>query len=196
MKSDNEIDLELLENAKCGKQQSFESLLKKYKPIIIGIARKYFLIGAEIEDLVQEGDIGFFQAFCSYDKKKMASFKTFAIMCITRQIQSAIKMANRKKHFALNNIVYFDFLNESNEEDLFFKSEELSPEDIVISEENQQYIKEEIEKKLSKFELKILKEFLKGKSYSQIAQIGDCTTKSVENALSRIRTKLNYLLFI
>ena len=181
-------DKELLEKAKTDKV-AVEELLKKYKNIVLKIARHYFIVGGDIDDLMQEGMIGLYQAINTYDESKEASFKTFAMLCIKRRILTAIKKANAKKNqiflYLVDNdsLVFFD--KPSNRE---------NPEINYISKENFDYINEAIHKKLSKLEQKVLKLYLAGESYIEIAQKLKIEKKSVDNALARIRHKLSCIL--
>ena len=170
------------------KNKTIEQIMMDYKPLVSQIARRYFLYCGEIDDLMQEGMIGLYKAIRDYDPNKQTSFKTFANLCITRQIHSAIRTANSKK-----NIMFLDILdNSENNFDVATNVE--NPENKLI--ENQSYEKfwSEINSKLSAKELQILNEYLEGYSYEQIAQKLQIERKSVDNALVRIRAKLAYLL--
>lgn len=166
-----------------------EELLESYKPLVISIARRYYLVGAEMDDLIQEGMIGLYKATLSYDEEKKSSFSNFASLCIKRQIQTAIKHNNR-----LKNSYFKDLINE----DDFYITEVLStednPENKVISQEEFLFVKQQINNKLTIMEKKILKEYLIGKSYDEIASSLNMNKKSVDNGLNRIRKKLQYLL--
>ena len=171
-------------------QKAMESVLSEYKPLVISISRRYFLVGAEPEDLVQEGMIGLYKAIQTFDESKQASFKTFATLCINSQIQMTIRNANRSKSKLLNEIML-----EDNEEKMYLVvSMEPNPEDKVINQEDFNYVKNEIISKLSLLEKQILKQFLLGKNYAEIAQTLCLDKKSVDNGLNRIRKKLIHLL--
>ena len=171
-------------------QKAMESVLSEYKPLVTSISRRYFLVGAEPEDLVQEGMIGLYKAIQTFDESKQASFKTFATLCINSQIQMTIRNANRSKSKLLNEIML-----EDNEEKMYLVvSMEPNPEDKVINQEDFNYVKNEIISKLSLLEKQILKQFLLGKNYAEIAQILCIDKKSVDNGLNRIRKKLIHLL--
>ena len=169
-------------------ENNIEEMLEKYKPLVISLARRYFLTGAEIDDLIQEGMIGLYKAIISYDKSKNDSFTNFASMCIKRQIISAIKKNQR-----LKNSFFKDLINE----DDFYVNEipsiDENPENKIIIKEDYSILKQEILSKLTSLEKKILREYLSGKSYDEIATNLSINKKSVDNALSRIRNKLNYL---
>lgn len=179
---------ELLKKAKTD-ESAIEELLKKYKNMVLKIARHYYIMGGDIDDLTQEGMIGLYRAIISYEEDREATFKTFAFTCIKRQILSAIKKANSKKNqfflylFDNDKLVFLD--TPSNRE---------NPEQNFISKENYSYINEFINKKLSKMEIQVLREYLSGESYSIIAKKLDIEKKSVDNALGRIRQKLSVVL--
>ncbi|MBO5884694.1 MAG: sigma-70 family RNA polymerase sigma factor [Clostridia bacterium] len=187
----------LIAQAKSGDESSLDFLMQRYKQLASKIARSYFLIGAEHEDLLQEAMIGLYKAYINYNQTKHTTFSTFAYLCITRSVQDAVKSANSKKHQVLSNCV--SLTNQgaivvSNEEDkevnIIIPSKTLSPVDQLIEEEKIQEIKTQIKNKLSGFEQKVLKLYLEGDTYTQISQKLNTTNKSIDNALSRIRGKL------
>ena len=198
---ENLTDIQLIEKAKSGNELALDFLLGRYKKLANKIARSYFLIGAEYDDLLQEAMIGLYKAYISYDISSKANFSTFAHMCITRSVQTAVKKANSKKNQMLNNSISLSNQggiianSEDNDEDinLVLPSSILTPDEILIEGENFANIKEKIKSALSKFELDVLSLFLKGLSYTQIAEKLNQTNKSVDNALSRIRNKLSFL---
>lgn len=165
-----------------------EEYLEKYKPLVISIARRYYLVGAEMDDLVQEGMIGLYKAINTFSSNKNASFQTFANLCITRQIQTAIKNGNR-----LKNSFFKEIMNEDDSTLKLLLSDEPNPEDKIIIEEDFLEVKREINAKLTKLEKLVLKKFLEGNSYEQIAEFLKISKKSVDNALNRVREKLKYL---
>ena len=175
----------LIKNARNGDENSLNELMENYKRLVSKISRKYFIIGAELNDVIQEGMIGLFNAITNYDENKNASFKTFAVLCINRQIQTAIKKAYKHSKSDLIDDINFDMLSKH--------LNIVSPEDDFIEIESYNYLKNEIKNKLSKKEYDILQKFLENKSYDEIAQELETTKKSVDNALSRIRNKLKYL---
>lgn len=191
-------DIQLIKMARSGDENALDFLLNKYKKLASKIARSYFLIGAEYEDLLQEAMIGLYKAYISYDTTSIASFSTFARTCITRNIQSAVKKANRKKNQILNNCISLtsqgavDF-EDDDEPSIVIPSNVLSPDQQLIESENLLQIKQKIKDSLSKFELEVLSLYLKGYSYTQIAQKLQLTNKSIDNALNRIKTKLSFL---
>ena len=167
---------------------SAEELLIYYKPLVSKIARRYFLVGGDMDDVFQEGMIGLYKAINSFSSDKGASFQTFATLCINRQIQSAVKKANANK-----NRVFMDLYSMENDETIKIISSERNPEDNFIVKESYENIKREILQKLTNLEKKILKEYLSGFSYEDISQKLHINKKSVDNALNRIRNKLAYL---
>lgn len=194
-------DFELLEKAKQGDEKSLEALLVKFKPLACKIARKYFLAGQDEEDLYQEAMIGLFKAEQSFNESIGLDFKSFASLCINRQIQSAVKNANRKKNkilndsISLNNQGGIESLDSGDESELYFivPSNSPLPDDELIYKEKVEEIKKAIASKLSSYEKKVLALYLNGLSYKEMGKILTKETKSIENCLSRIKTKLSYL---
>jgi len=168
--------------------ENVEQIMAEYKPLVSKIARRYFLYGGELDDLMQEGMIGLYKAIKDFDDKKEASFKTFANLCITRQIQTAIRNANSKK-----NIMFLEILDNS-DKNFDIATNRENPESKLIENQSYQNFVAEINQKLSKKELDILNAYLEGYSYDQIAKKLDIERKSVNNALVRIRTKLSHFL--
>ena len=173
-------------------------LFSRYKNTINKISRSFFLVGGDTEDLIQEGMIGLYKAIKNYSSDKNASFSTFASLCIKRQIQNAIKHAGSKKNMMLSGAVPLaEVINIDEDEDtgvgLIIPSKEPTPDAEMISKENMKEIKAQIEKNLSKLELKILNQYLSGENYTEIANKLEINKKSVDNALSRIKTKLSFL---
>lgn len=179
---------ELLKLAKTN-EMAVEELLKQYKPLVIKIARRYFLVSGDIDDLIQEGMIGLYKAIIAYDDNKDASFLTFATLCVTRQLQSLIRKENAQKNFAFWELFDNDLL-----ENLDIPSNIENPEQRAISNQNLEYINSQIKLLLSNFELEVLQKYLKGYSYTQIANEAGVNKKSVDNALARLRSKLSHLL--
>ena len=193
-------DEELVKLIKEGKENAEEELFDRYKPLVSRVARSFFLVGAELDDLIQEGMIGLYKACQKFEENSVASFKTFAFLCIKRQIQSAIKQANRQKNKVLNNYVSLDAqggisINESEEDDAIFilPSNALLPDEKIIEEEKYKETVEKIKSALSSLELKVLALYLKGNSYQTIAHIVGKNYKSVDNSLHRIKNKLSFL---
>ncbi len=173
-------------------------LFSRYKNTINKISRSFFLVGGDTEDLIQEGMIGLYKAIKYYSNDKNASFSTFASLCIKRQIQNAIKHAGSKKNMMLSSALPLaEVLNIDEDGDtgigLILPSKDLTPDAEMISQENMKEIKEQIEKNLSALELKILSQYLAGKNYTEIAEKLEINKKSVDNALSRIKSKLSFL---
>ena len=189
--SDNEIIARISEKD----DDAIEYMMKKYGGIVKREVRTVYLIGAENEDLMQEGMIGLFKAIRDYEPDKGASFSTFATLCIRRQIKTAINNSNRKKHIPLNNYISIYAENDEYgydlEDNLETDDNNSNPEDMMIAREKSKALREMIEKKLSSFEKKVLSYYLEGLSYQEIAQRLDKTEKSVDNALQRIRRKLS-----
>ena len=187
-------DDELVKKAKTGDQESIELLVDRYKNCISLKTRTYFLRGADKEDIMQEGMIGLIKAIRDYDAAKQVSFKSFAELCITRQIITAVKAATRQKHIPLNSYVSLYGNNDGDEEraplDLIDSNTRFNPEEYIIMRENMKKIDEHIVKVLSKFEKNVLECYLTGKSYQEISSLLDRPVKSIDNALQRIKRKL------
>ena len=194
-------DIDLIRKAKQGDETSLELLLAKFKPLACKIARKYFLAGQDEEDLYQEAMIGLFKAEQSFNETAGQDFKSFATLCINRQIQTAVKNSNRKKNkilnesISLNNQGGIDNYESDDEEQLYFiiPSSSPLPDDELIYKEKVDEIKNAIDQKLSTYERKVLSLYLKGLSYKEMGQILEKETKGIENCLSRIKSKLSYL---
>lgn len=197
----NQTDEALVEKYNQGEEMALLEVINRYRSIVLAISRSYFLAGGDQDDLAQEGMVGLYKACRSYTKEQGASFSTFARMCIKRSICDAIKIANRKKFHMLNDSLTYSGtvssgLGEDNEEDdliLIIPSTELGPDEKLIEEEKLVEIKTDIKNKLSNFELKVLKYFLKGLTYIEIAEKLGANPKSVDNALTRLKSKLAYL---
>ncbi len=188
-------DVDIAEVARNGDGDALEFLLNKYKNFVRAKARSYFLIGADREDLVQEGMIGLYKAIRDYRTEKQATFRAFAELCITRQIITAIKTATRQKHQPLNSYVSlnkpaYDDDNDRTLIDIMSVSKGLNPEEIMIDKEDYELANERIAKVLSKLENEVLSLYLEGKSYQEIAVIMKRPVKSIDNALQRVKLKL------
>lgn len=193
----NMTDEALVERSHAGDARADETLCERYKNVVRIKARPYFLIGADREDLVQEGMIGLYKAIRDYTPDHNAVFRSFAEMCIVRQLISAIKRATRKKHAPLNTYVSLygsTFAEEDNRErpllDTMAMVRTESPEDAFISKESTEHILGSIEKLLTPLEKQVLDLFMDGYSYQQIAAVLGRGTKTVDNALQRIKRKL------
>ncbi len=194
---ENYTDEEILDFIKNGDIKATDYLITKYKNLVKMRARAYFIIGADTEDIIQEGMIGLYKAIRDY-KKTDASFQTFAKICIDRQVMTAIKTANRKKHLPLNSYLSLNMLayEEDSETTYIDKLEEskvLNPEEIVIDKENVKILQEQINQNLSGLEKQVLKLYLKGRSYATIAKKLEKDEKSIDNAIQRIRKKIQVI---
>ena len=190
-------DEEIISFIKEGNQDATEYLLKKYSPLVKKSIRTLYLIGADTDDLSQEGMIGLFKAMQNYETDNSASFYTFAKICIDRQIYNAIKASNRKKHSPLNSYISFYSRKNEDETELINNLEagnNSNPEHVILDRENTFYIETLLEERLSKLEKKVFHLYLDGKSYSDIAVFLDKPVKSIENAVQRIREKVKKLL--
>ena len=190
-KNDEEIAIE----AKTGNVIAQEYLINKYESFVKTKAKSYFLIGADREDIYQEGMIGLYKAIRDFNPDKLSTFKAFAELCVTRQIITAIKTATRQKHIPLNTYISLNkpIYEEESERtllDVLAGLKITDPEELVISQEEKIRIEDEIEKVLSKLELKVLNSYLDGKSYQEIACDLDRHAKSIDNALQRVKRKL------
>lgn len=193
----NLTDEELVEKSKQGNQQAFEVLARKYKFFLQKITRCYFLVGSDQDDLIQEATIALFKAIQSFDSSQSTSFKTFASLVVKRHILSSIKQSNTQKNKILNESLSLSNLQNSEDEEesfLYLPNYVLNLDEKLIEKEKLEEIKEKIIKSLSKMELNILNEYLKGYSYQTIAEKLATNPKSVDNALSRIKNKLQFLL--
>ncbi|MBR2383479.1 MAG: RNA polymerase sporulation sigma factor SigH, partial [Anaerotignum sp.] len=173
----------------------------KYKSLVRAKSRAYFLIGADSEDIIQEGMIGLYKAVRDYNEEKNASFRSFAELCVNRQMITAIKAATRQKHQPLNSYVslnkpvyeeeseqtYMDFLQSSS-------GSLLNPEALLIGQENKSFLESQMVKNLSSFETRVLVLYLQGRSYFEIANVLDKPEKSIDNALQRVKKKLEKFL--
>ena len=192
-------DEELVMLAKKRDNTASDELYHRYKNIVRGKARPYFLVGADRDDLIQEGMIGFFKAVRDYDSSKNDSFRPFAEMCIVRRILTAIKQATRNKHMPLNKYesLYRSVYDDDSEKqllDMIGMSSASDPEELYLKQEFSRSVEETMRTELTPFEHSVLKRFLDGMSYSEIAASLGRTSKAVDNALQRIRKKLEKVL--
>ncbi len=189
-------DEKLIENIKNDDKVALDCLMKRYNDIVNMKANKFFIIGAEKEDIVQEGLIGLYKAVKSFDTQKQNSFKTFANMCIERQLITAVKNSNRQKHIPLNSSVSLNAAAYDDNEDmdkidiLDIKALD-DPSDIIADREYFKNMENKIKENLSDFELQVLHEYEKGKTYASIATKLNTKVKSVDTAIQRIRKKAN-----
>ena len=192
-------DEDLIEIIRSGDKYALEHLIDRYKSLVNMKVSKYYIIGAEKEDIVQEGLIGLFKAIKSYQNDKQNSFKTFANMCIERQLITAIKSSNRQKHMPLNSYLSLNMNaydnaeegNNSNADLLEVLNANLieDPLDTITQKEYYEIIEKTIHSSLSEFEKKVLNYYIQGESYVQIATKLDTPVKSIDNAIQRIRKK-------
>ena len=185
-------DEELIRRAQNGEKKLEEFLIDKYKGMVRKKAHAMFLIGGEQEDLIQEGMIGLFRAVRDYRPSKNASFATFASLCVERQIYKAIEISGRQKHRPLNSYISLSEENSplKNTED----TKQQNPEEIIIDRESTNLMEEKIKERLSPFENQVLRAYLEGKDYHQIARQMEKSPKSIDNALQRIRNKIHDLM--
>jgi len=192
---DELADEEIVELAKQGDSDAEEYLIHKYKNFVRAKARSYFLIGADREDIIQEGMIGLYKAIRDFKPDKLASFRAFAELCITRQIITAIKTATRQKHIPLNSYVslnkpIYDEESDRTLLDVLSGNKITDPEELVISREEFNDIEDKMDEFLSDLERDVLNAYLDGKSYQEIAIELNRHVKSVDNALQRVKRKL------
>lgn len=184
--------------AQTGDGQALVYLLDKYKNFVRAKARSYFLIGADHEDIVQEGMIGLYKSIRDYKSDKQTSFRAFAELCVKRQIITAIKTATRQKHVPLNSYVSLNkpLYDEESDRTLLdvIEGRVTNPEDLFISQEGMDHIQRQIDTLLSDFEKQVLEAFLDGKSYQEIAEMLGRHVKSIDNALQRVKRKLMHFL--
>lgn len=191
---DNMKDEDLINVIKSGDKNALDYLIEKYKDLVNMKVGKYFMVGSEREDIVQEGLIGLYKAVKSYSPDKQNSFKTFANMCIERQLITAIKSSNRQKHMPLNtylslNTKAYEDDEESNILDVFDSHQVEDPLETITKQEYYKTVEKAIDESLSDFEKQVLKRYMNGESYNQIAERLDTPVKSVDNAIQRIRKK-------
>lgn len=185
---------ELVRRAKANDNEALSAIFEKYNSLINRIARRYYLVGGESEDLVQEGYIGLFNAILSFNESEDVTFKTFASGCIDRKIKSAITQANRQKNKPLNGyMTIIDDNDDENEEGYIVISNELTPEERVIDKQKISMIKTEINRVLTMEQKKILSMYLNGDSYSDIATQMNTNVKKVYNTIFQIKKKLQFI---
>ena len=187
-------DNELVTSARNGNEEALECIFNKYRDLVNMKVSKYFIIGAEREDIVQEGMIGLYKAVKNYEDDKQNSFKSFANLCIERQLITAIKTSNRQKHMPLNSSLSLNTPAYENEEDvslieMFNSKTAEDPLDTITKKEYYELVENKIDEHLSDFEKKVLTRFAAGESYVKIAEKLDSPVKSIDNAIQRIRKK-------
>ena len=174
---EDEIERSIVIDAKNGDVRAQEYIISKYESFVKAKTKSYFLIGADKEDIYQEGMIGLYKAIRDINFEKATTFKAFAELCVTRQIITAIKTATRQKHIPLNTYVS---LNKPVSDD----------EELIIGQEQKKLIEDQIERVLSDLEKEVFQSYLDGKSYQEIACDLDVQAKSIDNALQRVKRKL------
>jgi RNA polymerase sporulation-specific sigma factor len=189
-------DFNVVNMAQAGVEEASEYLLYKYRNLVRNRVRSYFLVGAEKEDLLQVGMIGLWQAIIDYSPDKAISFPAFARICIQRHIITAIKTATRQKQIPLNTSLSLesptdDSSSEWTLSDVLASDEMVDPEDLVMRREDSKNLQEMLQQMLSEFEWRVLARYKIGKSYREIAHELRCKTKSVDNALARIKRKVS-----
>ena len=192
-------DEEIVTLAKDGNTQALEFLISKYKNFVRAKARTYFLIGADREDIIQEGMIGLYKAIRDYRYDRQASFRAFAEICVTRQIITAIKTATRQKHMPLNSYVslnkpVYEEESERTLSDVITQGKAGNPEELFIDQEDFLDIESTMQRILSPLEQDVVNLYLEGKSYVEIAHQLNRHVKSVDNALQRVKRKLEQYL--
>lgn len=189
----NDIDNETIDMAQLGNTEAINTIFEKYENFVFLKAKNYFLMGADKEDLIQEGMIGLLKAIRGYDKDRLASFKTFASICIKRQLITAIKSANSQKNLALNTAVGISGETDDNKEIIYVKGLEsyisYNPEELYLTKEQINGLKNYLEKNLSSFETIVFRCMVSGLTYKDIAKRLDKKVKSVDNAIQRIKRK-------
>jgi len=188
-------DEDLVQSAKSGDDYAAEFLISKYRNFVRVKAKAYFLIGADREDIIQEGMIGLYKAIRDFRADKLSSFRAFAELCITRQIITAIKTATRQKHIPLNSYIslnkpIYDEDSDRTLLDVISSIKVSDPEELVINQEASTTMRERIRKNLSELEHRVLTAYLEGKSYQEMANELNRHVKSIDNALQRVKRKL------
>jgi RNA polymerase sporulation-specific sigma factor len=188
-------DEEVVVYAKRGSKRATEHLIAKYRSLVEGKAKSYFLVGADHEDVVQEGMIGLYKAIRDFRNDKLSRFKAFAELCVTRQIITAVKTATRQKHTPLNSYVslhkpVFDDEAEGILMDVIPDGRATDPEKLLLNRQVSDYLDNQAKYDLSFLESEVLKSYLQGKSYREMALELNCRTKSIDNALQRAKRKI------
>lgn len=192
-------DEELIQLYKDGSPRAVDVLVRRYKNFVRSRVRTNFFVGADREDLIQEGMIGLFKAINDYDETRKASFRSFASICIKGQISTALKTATRQKHMVLNTSVSLDrpMFDEEDDRTTFMDLLRLEtsqgPEEMLLRQEKMNIIEDKLNASLSQLESQVLKLYLEGRSYIEISKILKRPDKSIDNALQRIKKKLEYL---
>ncbi len=192
---DHLTDEQLVEQVHLGNTDALDFLISKYRLFVKAKARSYFLVGADREDIIQEGMIGLYKSIRDFKEDKLASFRAFAELCITRQIITAIKTATRQKHIPLNSYVSLDkpIYDEESERtlmDIITSPVIDDPEHLMINREDYHYLEQKMAEVLSELEQQVLIRYLEGQSYNEISEELNRHVKSIDNALQRVKRKL------
>lgn len=203
VKYDALSDEEIVSRIQAGDQPAIDYLLEKYKYLVRSKAKAFYLIGGDKDDLIQEGMIGLYKAIRDYQSDKDNSFFNFADLCISRQIYSAIKASNRKKNIPLNTYIslYTPAYSENSDTeeketlgDIIHEKNISNPEELIIDKENTSMIEYELVRRLSDLEKQVLYLYMQDLKYIQIAEVLKKEPKTIDNALTRIKSKLNQVL--
>ena len=198
---DSMTDEELIDRLRGGEEGIMDYICDKYKNLVRSKAKSMYILGGDNEDLIQEGMIGLFKAVRDYDCGRDASFYTFAELCVSRQLYTAVQASQRKKHFPLNTYVSL-YSSPNNEKDgkdtellesLAHRTQQ-SPEELFLDKERVEYLEAAIDRELSPFEKQVLDLYQTGMSYSQIARVLGRDEKSTDNALQRLKAKIKKLI--
>ena len=193
-------DGELIDRLRRGETPIMDYICDKYKNLVRSKAKSMFILGADSEDLIQEGMIGLFKAVRDYDTGRDASFFTFAELCINRQMYTAVQASKRRKHFPLNTYVSLDSETDGDDREglnlaeLLADRTKLSPEELFLDKERVAYLEKTIEEELSDFEKQVLDLYMTGMTYSQIAKVLGRDEKATDNALQRLKAKIRRIL--
>lgn len=193
-------DEELIDRLRGGEERIMDYICDKYKNLVRSKAKSMFILGGDSEDLIQEGMIGLFKAVRDYDSGRDASFYTFADLCISRQMYTAVQASQRQKHIPLNTYIslYGNTVTEDKEEPSLLEAlpdpAELNPETMFLDKERVAYLEKVIENELSSFEKQVLDLYMTGMSYTQIAKVLGRDEKSTDNALQRLKSKIRKML--
>ena len=192
---DKLTDEQLIEQVHLGNSEALDYLITKYRLYVKAKARSYFLVGADKEDIIQEGMIGLYKAIRDFKGDKLSSFRAFAELCITRQIITAIKTATRQKHIPLNSSISLDkpIYDEESERtlmDVIISPMSDNPEHLMIHQEEHMLLESKMNEVLSELEQKVLTRYLEGRSYYEISEELNRHVKSIDNALQRVKRKL------
>lgn len=194
-------DGELIDRLRRGEEPIMDYICDKYKNLVRSKAKSMFILGADSEDLIQEGMIGLFKAVRDFDSGRDASFHTFAELCISRQMYTAVQASKRQKHFPLNTYVSLDSSEAASDgqdgmilAELLADRAEQSPEELFLDKERVAYLEEAIERELSDFEHQVLDLYMTGMSYTEIAKVLGRDEKATDNALQRLKGKIRKML--